>query len=272
MIMMKNIFAFCLVAVVAFLVGCPSAVVPVDNPVDQVVDQTTGSITIEGDLFAVESTKGDPAIGEAMKQNAAWIAVALTPVDPTVQNYPYFTIPVIDGHYEGVCKGILPGVWTVNVYLQDKNWYNLFGGVTTTVIEGGSNSPVTVLLDFMSEYQFNFSIKDLPGEYIFRDSEFGQWLDCRVRFFDSEGQDRFIGYTKNADGNLEYMVSVPLDFNGGTLKITDSLGVERICDLPLTPSSLPWTVFQFGDKLTFDYVESNRYGGVDINIDFNFKK
>jgi len=289
--MRKSLTAAVMVALIGLiLMGCPPALNLPGN------DAKTGSFTVKGDLYlpetAAKSGGCEMYIGDALKHKAAWITFCLSPPTPSEMEtvpleatttapvpakggsgsseFQFFQLPVVDGHFEGQCNGIAPGDYSVNVYVNDANWYGLFWGETAVTIEGGKITPLSVTLNFFNYYSFRFRVDGLPGEYVYpHTDEFG-WSDTWGTLISYDGESQRVYWWANEKGEMIFNCTLPLNYQGGTLFINDVNGVEYCADIPLDICGLDWETFQFGDILAYDYVPSDRFGGFEVTIHFAF--
>ncbi|OGY49436.1 MAG: hypothetical protein A3D39_02770 [Candidatus Buchananbacteria bacterium RIFCSPHIGHO2_02_FULL_39_17] len=258
-----------LIAVVAVmmlaLVGCPEApIVPGNGDGnDQVL---TGSLLVKGDLYGRDGSKvlsqdDMIQIGEAFIEKATSIEIYLN--DPKdYSNYRRFSIPVVDGRFEGTCNGIVPGTYDVRVSVVDKNYYILFTTYesNTVVIEAGETSSLLLQLEFLSRYTFRVMMNGLPGSYD---------KDGNAMILNQNGNHHYAWWWRDSiEEPLVFNCSLPLDFEGGALQVLDQNGDEQWADLPLVPIDLDWETYNFGDVLVFDYVPPTWLGGLDIDIVF----
>ncbi|MFA5124293.1 MAG: hypothetical protein WC473_00495 [Patescibacteria group bacterium] len=273
------------------LAGCP--------PITETIPEAElGGFWIEGDLSAVvekinhdfvgEVTKslekgggynGDgisglnqeelQEIGDSLKDQATRIYIYLYSTDNGVEigkgggtDYYSFYVPIIDHQFRAHCGGIRPGTYYLSISFQDDYGNQLLFGWKDVTVEGGINRNENLVMNFVYNYPFQFSVTNLPGWY-----QADEWGYGHSTLISPDGASYYASWVWGK-AEMVFKSYLPLNFGGGVLYVVDGDGNDVYCDLPLIISGIDWAEFSFSDALSFPYVESDAFGGLNVNIDF----
>lgn len=205
-------------------------------------------------------------MGNSMKDMASFVRFGMFDISSYENSYD-FSFPIIDHVCDGQKTGLLPGIYDVNVGFYDNNGVQLFHGWKQVVIRGGETRKEDFTVELMFGYEFKYMVADLPGSY-----STDEWGYGYAELVNKVGNGSMsVWYTHTGRGELLFKSSLPLNYLGGVLLITDDAGEEHQLDIPFVVSGLDWSVFNFSDVQVFPYVESDALGGIVPEIIFGWE-
>ncbi|MFH1522744.1 MAG: right-handed parallel beta-helix repeat-containing protein [Patescibacteria group bacterium] len=154
------------------------------------------------------------------------------------------TVKVEGGKGKVLFKGIITGLYEVDVFTWDKQWKPSFEGTGSVKVEDADAvllpSILSVMLKLVDSYQYTVNLQGAPGVYT-------EGNNYKIQINYEGGSTQSYGYWD--DGVLKFYPSLPMGMDSGiTLSIQDDEGVVRKSVLEFN------TLEAINNEGTFDFV------------------
>jgi hypothetical protein len=197
------------------------------------------------------------SIYEEMKLMAAVLKIVIT--TRTGEYVKDWTAPVVNGRAVCYCSNAPVGQYAMSAKLVDGTDFELFSGSDWVDIKGGGiTNKISLYIHPLPLYLFSFQYAVLQGSF----AKNTPLMNLYVKITEESGRVSQGKWDFDAStGIVTFTAGLPLDFQGGTMEYSDSVGGRLAIAVPAIPLIIDWTSFEFGVPMYFD-----NSGIVDIDV------